>query len=279
MQDYGSSAFDTFIDSLNIKNRKHKLLIKVWIICLLIPDIAHPILLPFGEKGSAKSTLLKKIKKVIDPSSLDLFSISGRKEEFIQQLSHNYLCFYDNVRFEPRWLSDESCRAVTGGAFSKRKLYTDDEDIPYKYKKILGFTGINVIFTQEDALDRSIRIELQRIKNTENIPDTRIDEQLIQQIPGILGYVFDILSKTLQVKESIQLQELPRMGDFAEWGEAISRTLGHEPLEFLSAYLENIEEQNIDIVEANPFAEAISKFLRLQYDVLDSLTKNRLSTI
>ena len=45
------------------------------------------------------------------------------KHEFIQQLSHNYLCFYDNVRHEPRWLSDEVCRAITGGASTKRKLY------------------------------------------------------------------------------------------------------------------------------------------------------------
>jgi len=257
----GSEEFNTFINSLNIKNESHKLIIKVWIISLLIPAIAHPILFPFGEKGSAKSTLLRKIRLLIDPSSLDLFSISGRKEEFIQQLSHHYLCFYDNVRFEPRWLSDESCRAVTGGAFSKRQLYSDDDDIPYKYKKILGFTGINVIFTQEDALDRSIKIELKRIDEKENKPDTEIDEEIKRQIPGVLGYAFDILSKTLEIKDSVQLEIRPRMADFAKYGEAISRALGHEPLEFLNAYLENIREQNIEIVESNPFAEALSKFL------------------
>ena len=134
-RDYDSKIFDKFIDSLNIKNEKHKLLVKIWIISLLIPGISHPILLPYGEKGSAKSTLQKKIKMLIDPSPLDLFSIYNDKSQFIQQLAHNYLCFYDNAKREPAWLSDEVCRAVSGGAFSKRKNYTDDDDIPYKYIK------------------------------------------------------------------------------------------------------------------------------------------------
>jgi hypothetical protein len=261
LNEYDTKIMDDFVNSLNIKNEKHKLLVKVWVISLLIPEIAHTILLPYGEKGSAKSTLLKKIKMVIDPSSLDLFSISHRKEEFIQQLTHNYLCFYDNVRHEPAWLSDEACRSVTGAAASKRKLYSDDDDIPYRYKKILGFAGIDVIFTEPDALDRSIKIELERIKDENNIPDTEIEEEVKKQVPELLGYIFDVLSKALEIKETVSLKRLPRMGDFAKWGEAISRALGYKPLEFINTYFENIGEQNIEIIESNPFAEALSKLI------------------
>jgi hypothetical protein len=235
--DYHSKIFDKFIDSLNIKNEKHKLLVKIWIISLLIPGISHPILLPYGEKGSAKSTLQKKIKTLIDPSPLDLFSIYNDKTQFIQQLTHNYLCFYDNVKREPGWLSDEVCRAVSGGAFSKRKNYTDDDDIPYKYKKILSFSGINIIFSEPDALDRSIKIELERIKDEDNIPDTKIEEELKSQIPALLGYIFDVVAKALDIKSFVKLKRLPRMADFAEWGEAIARALGYKPLEFMDAYL------------------------------------------
>ncbi|MGD1838709.1 MAG: bifunctional DNA primase/polymerase, partial [Nitrososphaeraceae archaeon] len=259
--DYDKEIFDKFINSLNIKNEGHKLLVKVWITSLLIPEIAHPILLPYGEKGSAKSTLLKKIKMLIDPSQLDLFSVSRDKTQFIQQMTHNFLCFYDNVRYEPNWLSDEACRAVTGGSFSKRKLYSDDDDIPYRYKKILGFAGINVIFKEPDALDRSIKIELERIREENNIPDSKIEQELKQQIPQLLGFLFDIISKTLQIKDSVKLNRLPRMADFAEWGEAIARALGYKPLEFMDAYFENLGEQNIEIIESNPYAEAISKFV------------------
>ena len=132
---YDSNILDGFVDSLNITNDNQKLLVKIWVISLLIPDIAIPNLLPYGEKGSAKSTLQKKIKMLIDPSSLDLLSFYNNKTQFVQQLSHHFLCFYDNVRYVPPWLSDETCRAITGGAFSKRELFTDDEDISYRYKK------------------------------------------------------------------------------------------------------------------------------------------------
>ena len=261
LHDYDVKIFHKFINSLNIKNEKHKLLIKIWIISLLIPSISIPMLLPYGPEGSAKSTLQKKIKILIDPSKLKLLSIYNDKTQLIQQLSHNFLCFYDNVRYEPRWLSDEACRAITGAAFTKRKNFSDDEDIAYEYKKILSFSGINVIFKQADALDRSIKIELERLEPKKNISEERIESELKQQIPHLLGYIFEVLAKALEIKDSVNLSELPRMADFAEWGEAISRAMGYKPLEFLTVYFENIGEQKIEIIEADPFADALSKFI------------------
>jgi hypothetical protein len=262
---YDNKILDKFIDSLNISNENDKILVKVWIISLLIPEIPIPMLLPFGAEGSAKSTLQRKIKLLVDPSSLKLLSIYNDKTQFIQQLSHNYLCFYDNVRYEPPWLSDETCRAITGGAFTKRELFTNDEDIPYTYKKRMSFSGINIIFKEADALDRSIRIELERLDPKKKITEDRIDEELKQQIPQLLGYIFDVVAKALDLKDSVSLKELPRMADFAVWGEAIARALGYKPLEFLNAYFENIGKQKIEIIESDPFTESISKFI--DYDI------------
>ena len=119
-----------------------------------------------------------------------------------------------------------------------------------------------MLFSHEaDALDRSIKIELERIDEEDNIPDSTIEEELKKQIPDLLGYIFDVLSKALEIKDSVKLARLPRMADFAEWGEAIARALGYKPLEFLTVYFENIGEQKIEIIEADPFADAISKFI------------------
>ena len=81
----------------------------------------------------------------------------------LQQLNHNYVASYDNVKHVPYWLSDEACKAVTGVGQTKRRLYTDDDDIVYEYKRCLEFNGINISLTEPDALDRSILIELNRI--------------------------------------------------------------------------------------------------------------------
>jgi hypothetical protein len=110
-------------------------------------------------------------------------------------------------------------------------------------------------------LDRSIKVELDRIRDEDNIPDTKIEEELQQQIPELLGYIFDVISKALEIRDTVNnLMKLPRMADFALWGEAIARALGYQPLKFMDIYFENIGEQNFEIVENNPFADAISKF-------------------
>ena len=205
---------------------------------------------------------------LIDPSKADLLSIYNDKTQFIQQISHNYLCFYDNVRYEPNWLSDESCRIVTGGGFTKRKNYTDDEDFVYTYKRKLSFSGINIIFTQEDVLDRSINIGLDRIEEEDRIPEAKIDSEFRKQIPALLGYIFDVLSKALEIKDSVNLKRLPRMADFAEWGEAIARALGYKPLEFLHAYFENIGERNLETIESDSWSDTLHKLF--QNDVYDN---------
>jgi hypothetical protein len=63
--------------------------------------------------------------------------------------------------------------------------------------------------------------------------------------PQLLGYIFDILVRILQVKSKggINLKELPRMADFAEIAEIASRCMDYDDNEFLKAYDRNIELQ------------------------------------
>jgi hypothetical protein len=101
----------------------------------------------------------------------------------------------------PDWISDQLCRAVTGSGFSKRELYTDDDDIIYNFKRCIGFNGINLGATKADLLDRGIIIELERIPREKQ----RKLEEIWAEFDGIkaelLGCIFDILVKVLQVKD------------------------------------------------------------------------------
>ena len=90
----------------------------------------------------------------------------------MQKLSHHWAALFDNVAGLSGWQSDALCRAVTGEGFSKRQLYTNDEDIIYHFQRIIGLNGINVVATRADLLDRGILIGLERIS-----PDQRRDEE------------------------------------------------------------------------------------------------------
>lgn len=261
-----ADILDKFIGLTNVKDDKDKLLLKVYIISLFIPDIAHSILILHGEKGAAKTLLKRLTKGLVDPSRPVLLTIHASRDEFVQQLSHNYIAYYDNVRNAPKWLADEACKAATGIGQTKRKLYTNDEDVVYEYKRCLGFSGINICMTEPDALDRSILIELTRIPRDKRKLESEILAQFEQIKPKVLGYIFDVLTKTLQIRPGLRLNDLPRMADFALWGEAISQAIGYKPLEFINAYYENIGRQNIEAVESHPLAHTVAKYFEEHED-------------
>ena len=134
------------MDLVNVSDKDNKLLLKCYIISLFIPGIAKPILMLHGEQGSAKTTLQELIKILVDPSIVKTLTFPRDINELVQQQSHNYIAFYENLSNIKDWISDALCRAVTGSGFSKRQLYTDDEDIIYFFQRCIGFNGINLVY-------------------------------------------------------------------------------------------------------------------------------------
>ena len=175
-------------------------------------------------------------------------------------MNHNYLAFYDNVKFIPYWLSDEICKSVTGVGHTKRELYSDDNDIIYEHRRIISINGINVALTEPDALDRSIFIELCNIDDVTRKEKAELLAEFEKLKPKVLAYILDIVVKALQIKPTLKLTRLPRMADFAKWGEAISRAMGYEDFAFLDAYAENRNQQNVVAVEENFIGSIFVRF-------------------
>jgi hypothetical protein len=260
-RDYEPDIFDRFMDLTNVRNEDDRKLLKVYIVTVLIPDIPHVILQTCGEKGGAKSMLETLIKELVDPAKPKLLSVHKDRMEFIQQVAQNHLVFYDNLKYTPNWLSDESCRAVTGSGSSKRKLYTDDDAIVYEYKRCLGYNGINLVLTEPDALDRSIIIEQSRIDKKNRIPEQVILSRFYDLRPRLLGYILDIIVRAMEIKSALRLDEFPRMADFALWGEAIGRAMGYDENEFIRIYNDNTGKQNAEAVENNVLGHVLIRFL------------------
>jgi len=249
---------------LNLKNEDDKNLFLIWLISCFIPHIPHPIPVLFGSQGSAKSTLLKLAKMILDPSITLLSSMPKDISELVQTLDHHWFVPFDNLSSLRDWQSDALCRAVTGEGFSKRQLYTDDEDIIFCYKRCIGLNGINCVAAKPDLLDRAILFELNRIEKEKRKEEGEIWSDFYKVLPRILGGCFDTLSKTISIFHSVRLNELERMADFTRWGFAIAEALDIEGSKFLQAYRKNIKEQHEEVVEANPVGLAIKKFMEQQ---------------
>ncbi|HEX2409386.1 MAG TPA: hypothetical protein VHJ38_19455 [Nitrososphaeraceae archaeon] len=222
-----------------------------------------------GEQGSAKSTLQKLIKMLVDPSTVRTLTFPRDINELVQQLSHYYVAYYDNVSYIKEWISDVFCRAATGGGFSKRKLYTDDEDIIYNFKRCIGINGINLAATKTDLLDRGIIIQLETIPKKRRRKEEDIWNEFETLRPQLLGYIFDILVKVLQVKQKGGItipNGLNRMADWEEYAEIISRCMGYKEGEFLGVYQKNINIQIDEAIAASPLSMAVVELMNPNND-------------
>jgi hypothetical protein len=61
--------------------------------------------------------------------------------------------------------------------------------------------------------------------------------------------------------DGLMLKEYPRLADFTEVGEIMSRCMGSKPDVFVEAYFRNIDLQTRDIVENGVVGNAIEIFI------------------
>ena len=259
----GEGALEPFLDLLNLKGLVPRLLVKIYLVAALLSGIPLPILLVHGEQGSAKSMLLKLLRALLDPSSLGTLAPPDNLRGFIQMAAHNRTIYLDNLTRLPDWLSDALCRLCTGEGFSKRELYTDDDDIVYSFNGLGGISGINLVATRADLLDRAIVLKLEPISKTERLTERVLWERFGEMRAGILGAMFDAMVEAMQRFPTVDMAgETPRLADFAQWGVAISEALGHTGEAFLNAYGLNVEAQTEAALEGSPLGQAILAFLR-----------------
>jgi hypothetical protein len=196
-----------------------KLLLVVWLVTALLPGFSHPILLVHGEKGSRKTTLFKLLRALIDPSVLETMTAQSDVAGFVQQASHNYFLPLDNLSPVHHNFSDILCRVVTGEGFSKRELYSDDDDIIYSFQRLVGVNGINMVLDKPDVLDRSLIINLIPPEKYET--EEKLFGQFNDSKPRLLGALFDLMVMIMRVYDDmgeISGLERYRMASFVKWG-------------------------------------------------------------
>ena len=243
-QDYENYILNKFINILNLPDDPSTLLLfKVHLISLFIPEIPHPIILLNGNTGSGKTHIQKYVKRIVDPDNLEKLSIPKEEKDFVLQASKNYLLSYDNVGYIERYFSDRICSLITGTGFVTRQLYTDSGDHSVQYRSSIILSTINKqIFKKSDFLNRCIIYDIPNISSYKQ--EKLLDKEFKDLLPSLLGYIFDIVSKAMQIAENMKtdpnILPLPRMADFAFWGEAISRAMGNPANKFLQVYKDHL---------------------------------------
>jgi hypothetical protein len=235
------------------------------LVSYFVPLIPHVILVLYGIQGSGKTMFFKLVRRLIDPSAVDVLTLPRDERERVQQLDHHWCAFYDNVTRLPSWMSDTLCRAATGGGFTKRELYTDDQDIIYNFKRCVGLNGINIAAQRGDLLDRSLLIGLKDIPKNRR----RTEKQLLNDFEGckaeILGSFLDTLVRAVEVYPRVNPEGLFRMADFTRWGCAIAVALGKQPEDFINAYEKKVKMQIEEAAHSSPVATVLLDWLEFLF--------------
>src|SRR5262249_18536439 len=233
---------------LNLNDTDFRLLIG-WMAAAMLPEGPYPILSIHGEQASAKTTLTKVVRLLIDPQSAPILAEPRSTRDLMVTAVNGWLLAYDNISTIPTWLSDGLCRLATGGGFASRMLQSNDQrSVIYAQRPVI-LNGIDAFLRRYDLEDRCLFLHLEPIADSSRRAEAEFWRAFKADYPAILGGLLDAVAGGLGRLPSIQLAELPRMADFACLGEAVARGLGWAEGEFLSAYVENRQATTLATLE------------------------------
>ncbi|HRY14343.1 MAG TPA: hypothetical protein P5330_00540 [Candidatus Competibacteraceae bacterium] len=224
----------------------------------LRPETAFPVIELCGPQGSGKSWVTELLRTLLDPNAVPLRAAPKTAEDIHVSAHNNWLVVFNNLSHASAGMQDALCTLATGGGFATRKFYANDEESLIESKRLVILNGIGAVTTQQDLLDRVLRIELPEMEHRRRESDLR--NAFAQDYPAILGGLLDLFVQVLKVLPTIQLDQIPRMADYAHLGTAVHHAL-HDTRSFNTLYAEARESAVVAALDSSPVAGALQGFI------------------
>jgi len=248
---------DALRDVLNVTAGSWQALVG-WLIAAMIPNLPHPILLLTGEQGTGKTTAARMIADLIDPSGAPLIAPPRGDDRWIEAAHGSWVIGIDNLSSIPGWLSDALCRASTGEAMRKRTLYSDTGTTVVRFRRCVLLTGIGITAARGDLAERLLTVELDRIGSDRRRPEADLTHRYRAAHPQVLGGLLDLLVQVLAVRDTLTLEHLPRMADYARVLAALDHVTGWDTL---PNYLQAGSDMAAELAANDPVGAAVIKLI------------------
>ncbi|QEL18616.1 hypothetical protein [Limnoglobus roseus] len=232
-----------------------------WVCGAFLPGGPYPVLNLAGEHGSAKSTTATVLKRLTDPGKAELRKTPKESRDLMIAAANNHLLVFDNLSYLHQWFSDDLCCLATGGGFSTRALYADDQEMVFDAKRPVIVGGIEDFVKSADLLSRLIAVRLPAIPEEKRMEESVFWARFEKAQPQILGAIFDRLAVGLATLPTVALTKLPRMADFAKFAFACEGGGDEAKSPFLTAYTANRSGSQEAAVENSSVAQAVVKFM------------------
>ncbi len=251
-----------FLGLVRLPGSHAELLTLTDLVAGLLASIPRPVSIYYGPHGSTKTSALRFRRMLQDPVEVPVQGPPRDIGECIQLASHNLCLFLDNLTALPPWLSDALSRFCTGDGFVKRALYTTDEDFVYRPQGVGGITGVNLVVTAPDLLDRALIYQMDRLPDGDFVPERELQARFEAIRPGLLGAMFTALAEAMRIHPRLAPRRLPRLADYAQWGCAVAIASGFSESDYWAAYSSNVGAQTREALDASPVAQAVLALMK-----------------
>jgi hypothetical protein len=229
-------------DLVNVRSDADFVLAISWILAAYRDKGPYPIMAVSGEQGSAKSTISRLLRELVDPNITPLRTLARDERDMFISAGNAHVLAFDNLSH----LSDAATR----------QLYSDMDEMLFEAEQPIILNGIDDVIVRPDLADRAVFLRLDPISDQLRRSERELWAAFEAAAPGIIGALLDAVSTGLAMLPSIHLPTSPRMADFALWVTACESALW-SPGTFLNAYNSNRADAVGDVIEADAVAAAV----------------------
>lgn len=203
------------------------------LLCRNRPVPAHLGLNQQRQHDTGKTTAGKMIGHLLAGPGFEPTPINPspeRGEEALQlALMHQPYVLLDNVDTEIKWLNDFLCTYATGARPTKRRLYTDTEQVHVEYRGRLTITSRKPKFNRPDTSSRVIPFRFKPISHTERKTEPELLDPVIERRGRIWA---GLLSTVARIQDALPSLSPPspslRLADFEKFGWCVAAIYGEE---------------------------------------------------
>ena len=260
-----ASEFPTLLKQFVAADEDAIMLLIAWLLGCLRPEGPYPVLTISGEQGSGKSTILRLMRRIIDPHALDMRTPPEDQRDLQAMVRNSFVLAYDNVSHISNKMSDALCVISTGtGAQGGRALYTNAEESAVRVCRPVAMNGIPDVVERGDLVDRSIHVHLPRIDPKHRRDDSEFWDAFHANHAKLLGSLMNAALIATQNYGNVVLAEKPRMSAFAVWAVAAEKSFGWPEGRLMEVYKRNRSAAESQMLEFHGLASAMLRMMEKQ---------------
>jgi hypothetical protein len=259
-----------FADDGPLSVDDQRCLLRVWILHLFLPALnpVHPIPLHEGVTGSGKSVLGELVGRWLAGPHFEVVDLPAgdatKAEESLKlALWKRPLVVIDNVDSPAPWLEDFLCRVATGVRMSRRRLYTNAEEVHFTPRAGLVITSRDPHFRREDVARRLLPIRFHPIPSDQRRSETEMRADLDARRAAIWADVLTEIARVQDAWPSVKgtLKPSHSLADFSIFGQMLAAADRADPAEW-TALMGRLEQaQQRFTVEEDPLVELLREAL------------------